>query len=42
MVYIVVECRKRVSDDKNWQRKKLGWSTFAFRVVILDPIAASS
>jgi hypothetical protein len=42
MVCIVVECRKRVSDDKNLLRKKFGWSTFAFKVVILDPIAAYS
>ena len=32
---------KEFEVGKNWLRKKFGWSTYAFRVVILDPIAVS-
>lgn len=47
---LVIKCRfmltvcseKWVYRPKNWPRKKFGWSTFHFRVVIYDPIAASS
>jgi hypothetical protein len=32
--WFMVEKEFRVG--KNWQRKKLGWSTYAFKVVIYD------
>jgi hypothetical protein len=38
---MVVSVEKEFEEGKNWLRKKLGWSTYAFKVVILDPIAAS-
>ncbi len=36
---IVVSVEKGLEVGKNLLRKKLGWSTYAFKVVILDPIA---
>jgi hypothetical protein len=38
-VCVIVE--KEFEVGKNLRRKKFGWSTYRFRVVILDPIAAS-
>ena len=37
--YMKLDYTKWVYRAKNWLRKKFGWSTFHFRVVILDPIA---
>jgi hypothetical protein len=41
VIHSVRIVEKEFEVGKNWSRKKLGWSTYLFRVVILDPIAAS-